>query len=91
MGKLKMTRNEYHKYLQKCVSRAYDPHDSYSFEDYWKEDIEIIPLDLSAYPQIKEDTAKYINVAFDKEDTDKNGNYMLRGCIKEMEFRKRKT
>ena len=81
MGKLKMTRNEYHKYLQKCVSRAYDPHDSYSFEDYWKEDIEIIPLDLSAYPQIKEDTAKYINVAFDKEDTDKNGNYMLRGFI----------
>lgn len=76
-----MTRNEYHKYLQKCVSRAYDPHDSYSFEDYWKEDIEIIPLDLSAYPQIKEDTAKYINVAFDKEDTDKNGNYMLRGFI----------
>ena len=81
MGKLKMTRYEYHKYLQKCVSRAYDPHDSYSFEDYWKEDIEIIPLDLSAYPQIKEDTAKYINVAFDKEDTDKNGNYMLRGFI----------
>ena len=67
--------------MQKCVSRAYDPHDSYSFEDYWKEDIEIIPLDLSAYPQIKEDTAKYINVAFDKEDTDKNGNYMLRGFI----------
>ena len=33
------------------------------------------------YPQIKEDTAKYINVAFDKEDTDKNGNYMLRGFI----------
>lgn len=81
MEKLKMTRNEYHKYLQKFVSRAYDPHDSYSFEDYWKEDIEIIPLDLSAYPQIKEDTAKYINVAFDKEDTDKNGNYMLRGFI----------
>lgn len=81
MEKLRMTRNEYHKYLQKCVSRAYDPHDSYSFEDYRKEDIEIIPLDLSAFPQIKKDTAKYINSVFDKEDTDKNGNYMLRGFI----------
>lgn len=81
MEKLKMTRNEYHVYLQKCVSRAYDPNDSYTFDDYGKEDIEIIPLDLSAYPQIKEDTAKYIDSVFDKEDIDKNGNYMLRGFI----------
>lgn len=81
MGKLRMTRNEYHKYLQKCVSRVYDSNDSYTFEDYNKEDIEIIPLDLSAFPQIKEDTAKYINAVFDKEDIDKNGNYMLRGFI----------
>lgn len=83
MEKLKMTRNEYHKHLQKCVSRAYDSNDNYSFKDYWKEDdnIEIIPLDLSPYPQIKEDTAKYIDSVFDKEDTDKNGNYMLRGFI----------
>jgi hypothetical protein len=81
MKKLRMTRNEYCEYLQKCVSRAYDPNDSYTFEDYGKEDVEIIPLDLSAYPQIKEDTAKYINTVFDKEDIDKYGNYMLRGFI----------
>jgi len=81
MEKLRMTRNEYHEHLQKCISRAYDPHDRYTFEDYKKEDIEIIPLDLSAYPQVKEDTAKYINAVFDGEDTDKNGNYMLRGFI----------
>ncbi|KAI4438916.1 hypothetical protein FMM80_00595 [Schaedlerella arabinosiphila] len=81
MSKLRMTRNDYHKYLQKCVLRAYDPNDEYTFSDYAKEDIEIIPLDLSAYPQIKEDTAKYINAVFDKEDTDKNGNYMLSGFI----------
>ena len=78
-----MTRNEYHEYLQKCVSRVWDQNDSYSMADYIQEDekVEIIPLDLSAYPQIKEDTAKYIDVIFDKEDTDKNGNYMLRGFI----------
>ena len=81
MEKLRMTRNEYHEYLQKCVSMAYDPNDSYTFADYGREKVEIIPLDLSAYPQIKEDTAKYINAVFDKEDTDKNGNYMLRGFI----------
>lgn len=81
MGKLRMTRNKYHEYLQKCVSRVYDPNDSYTFADYEKEEVEILPLDLSAYPQIKEDTAKYINAVFDKEDTDKNGNYMLRGFI----------
>lgn len=76
-----MTRNEYHEYLQKCVSRAYDPNDSYTFADYGKEEVEILPLDLSAYPQIKDNTVKYINSVFDKEDIDKNGNYMLRGFI----------
>lgn len=81
MEKLRMARNERHEYLQKCVSRAYDPEDSYSFADYLKEDIEVIPLDLSAYPQIKEDTEKYIDSVFAEEDTDENGNYMLRGFI----------
>ena len=38
-------------------------------------------MELFAYPQIKEDTAKYINSVFDKEDTDKKGNYLLRGFI----------
>ena len=76
-----MTRNEYREYLEKCMSRVFDQNDSFSFEDYEKEEIEIIPLDLSAYPQIKEDTVKYIDATFDKEDTDKNGNYMLHGFI----------
>ena len=39
MEKLRMTRNEYHEYLQKCVSRAYDPNDSYTFADYGKEEV----------------------------------------------------
>lgn len=78
---VRMTRNEYHKYLEKCVSKLYDPKDSYSWADYANEDIEIIPLNLHDYPQIKEDTKEYINKVFDKEDTDKNGNYMLRGFI----------
>ena len=64
MDKLRMTRNEYHAHKQKCVSRIWDQNDSYSMVDYMQEDekIEIVPLDFFAYPQIKEDTAKYINV-----------------------------
>ena len=77
--KLRMTRNEYKEYLKKCVSRAYDPNDSFTFKDYHKINVEIIPLDLSAYPNIKEKTKEHINKLFDEETTDKNGNYMLRG------------
>lgn len=76
-----MTRNEYHDYLEKCISRIHDNHDTYSLTDYRKEDIEIIPLDLSMFPQIKEETAKYIDLVFNKEDQDEHGNYMLRGFI----------
>ena len=75
----RMTRNEYHEYLKKCVNRAYDKNDSYTFENYWNEEIETIPLDLSAYPRIKDETKKHIDKLFDEETTDKNGNYMLRG------------
>ncbi|MCD7996416.1 MAG: hypothetical protein LUH21_04195 [Clostridiales bacterium] len=78
---MRMTRNEYHTYLDKCVSRACDPTDSYSWDDYVKEEIEIVPLDLSGYPTLKDDTKEYINNIFDKEDTDHSGNYMLRGFI----------
>lgn len=81
MEKLRMTRNEYLKYLQKCISRVYDENDSYLWEDYKNENVDIIPLDLSMYPQIKADTKEYIDNIFNKEDIDKNGNYMLRGFI----------
>lgn len=78
---MKMTRNEYKKYVQKCVGRVFDPNDSYSWADYKKldEDVEIIPLDLSAYPDIALEIKEKINKWFDEETTDKNSNYMLRG------------
>lgn len=83
MSKLRMTRNEYKDYMKKCVARIYNSNDTYSWDDYKKEDVEIIPLDLSAYPAIKKETEKWINTLFDEEDEDRNGNYMLRGCTRQ--------
>ena len=52
-----------------------------SWTEYSELEFDIMPLDLSQFPEIKEETREYINSAFDREDTDKNGNYMLRGFI----------
>lgn len=68
-----------HKILENAVSNCYAG--KMSWDEYNNLDFDIIPLDFSAFPAIKEETAKYINAAFDKEDTDRNGNYMLRGFI----------
>lgn len=77
----KMTRNERKTYIQACAARVFKEDDSYTMTDYahCEDDIEIIPLDLSAYPAITTETAKWMNVLFTEEDTDENGNYMLRG------------
>lgn len=76
---MKIERNKTHEYLQACIDRCYDPNDNYSWTDYNKEEVEWIPLDLSAYPKIKEETKKRINYLFNEETQDRNGRYMLRG------------
>ena len=81
MKQIRMTRNEYKDYVRKCISRASDPNDPYSWADYKNIDnsVEILPLDLSDYPAIRVETAERINKWFDEEDVDRNENYMLRG------------
>lgn len=79
MAKIKTTRNEMHEILEKAVSDCYAR--KMSWKEYQNLDFDIVPLDFSKFPAVREDTAKYINAVFDKEDTDKNGNYMLRGFI----------
>lgn len=78
---LKMTKNEYKAYLRSNADKIYNDNIQYTMTDYCRDadNVEILPLDLSAYPEITAKTAKYINMLFDEEDTDKNGNYMLRG------------
>lgn len=77
--KIRCTRNEMHEIIKKKVD------DYYNGKMAWKEyralDFDIIPLDLSRFPQIKEETREYINAVFDEETTDRNGNYMLRGSV----------
>ena len=79
MTKIKCKRNEMHEILKKAVSDCYEG--KMTWEEYGKLEFDIVPLDFSEFPTVKESTAKYINVAFDREDIDKNGNYMLRGFI----------
>lgn len=75
-----LTKNEAKKYLQELANR------------YWKEkgmtrkeydrlcgEVSILPLNLTMYPQLSEESIKWINLLFDEEDTDSDGNYMLRG------------
>lgn len=77
--KIKCTRNEMHEILKNAVNDCYNGKMSWS--EYSKLEFDITPLDFSKFPEIKEETRKYIDSVFDKEDTDKNGNYMLRGFI----------
>lgn len=77
--KIKCTRNEMHKILEEKVNDCYNG--KMSWKEYHELDFDIIPLDLSKFPAIKEETKIYINSIFDEEDTDKSGNYMLRGFI----------
>lgn len=75
-----MKRNDYKHYMQELASKVHkDP--KYTIEMY-KADLNAVtidPLDLSRFKQLKPNTCKVINILFDEEDTDRNGNYMLRG------------
>ena len=76
----RMTKNEYKKYMEECANRVWtEP--GYTMEKYNSDldAVEILPLDLSKFPQLSEETIKWINIFFDEEDTDRNGEYMLRG------------
>lgn len=79
MGKIKCTRNEMHEILSQKVNDCYAGKMAWS--EYSELEFDIIPLDFSRFPEIKPETQKYINSVFDKETTDRNGNYMLRGFI----------
>lgn len=77
---MEMTKNQYKEYMKELAGRVWtDP--GYSMEKYNADldAVTILPLDLSAYPQLSEEKQKWINILFDEEDKDRNGNYMLRG------------
>jgi len=72
-----ISRNDYHKALENYISEIYKGTPGYTWEEYYKFNPEIIPLDLSDYP-IPTEMKKFINRYFDTETTDRNGNYMLK-------------
>ena len=76
----RMTKNEYKEYMKECANRVWtEP--GYTMERYNADldAVEILPLDLSRFPQLSEESVKWINALFEEEDTDRDGNYMLRG------------
>lgn len=77
---MKMTKNEFKEFQKKCAERFWnEPGYGKKEMDAELDAVEIIPLDFSAYPQIDEETGKWINALFSEEDKDRKGNYMLRG------------
>lgn len=77
---MEMTRNEYNEFCKECASKLYNT-PGYSMADFKKDTdaVTIIPLDLSKYTEITDETKKWINALFSEEDTNRDGNYMLRG------------
>lgn len=73
-----ISRNDYKKALQDYISAIYDHKPGYTWDGYYNFEPEIIPLDLSAYPQIPEEAKAFIDRYFDTETEDRNGNYMLK-------------
>lgn len=78
---MEMTKNEYQEYVKQCAHR-FHTESGYSIRDFEHdtEAVTVLPFDLSKFPQIKEHTQKMINILFEEEDKDKDGNYMLRGA-----------
>lgn len=76
---MQMTKNDYKEYMKQCANKIYTVPE-YSLEQYGKDldAVEILPLDLAKY-NLSPEIEKWINKLFDEEDTDRNGNYMLRG------------
>lgn len=77
--KIRCSRNEMKEILKQKINDCYNG--KATWEEYRALDFDIIPLDFSSFPEIKEETREYIDAVFDEETTDKNGNYMLRGFI----------
>ena len=75
--KYRMTRNQSKAFLAEKANQLYTH--EISFDEYKAIEIEYIPLDLTIYTNIKPETEEKINLLFTEEDTDKHGNYMLRG------------
>jgi hypothetical protein len=79
MAKITLKRNDVIDYEQDYIHKIYEGVPGYTMKGYRELEFEYVPLDLSKYPSIEKETAKWIDKLFTQEDEDRNGNYMLRG------------
>ena len=75
--KYRIKRKNYRKFMDSCVDKLYKG--IMTMDEYRNMEIEFEPIDFSLYPHITEKTQEMIEKLFTEEDTDRNGNYMLRG------------
>lgn len=75
-----MTKNEYQEFVKECANKYWTvPGYNKKEMDAELDAVEILPFNLSRFSSLSESTKKWINILFKEEDTDRNGNYMLRG------------
>lgn len=74
-----MTKNEYQAFLKECVGKYWTVpgYNKKEMDDEF-DAVEILPFDLQRF-NLDPETEKWINILFNEETIDRNGNYMLRG------------
>lgn len=80
MEKIKMTNNEYQKFLKANADKIWNKNINYSYQDYCKDadNVEILPFDLSKY-NLPKDIEKNINNCFSEDHYNKDNEYVLEG------------
>lgn len=72
-----ISRKDYKSFLNDCVDKCYKG--IMTWAEYRDMEITFQPIDFTAYPAITTETQTWIEKLFDDEDTDRNGNMLLRG------------
>lgn len=70
-------RKEYREFLNGCIDKIYKG--NMTWDEYRDMEVKFEPIDFTPYGSIRETTREMIEKLFFEEDTDRNGNYMLRG------------
>lgn len=79
MGRIIIDRREHKAYLNKLVKRCYDPHDSFSWKDYFETEFDFLPVDLSPFKTLLSETKTLIDKLFDDYEIAPRGYFLLRG------------
>ena len=77
---MEMTKNEYKAYMKELANKVYTD-SNYSMKKYEADlnAVTVLPFNLWNFPKLSANTIKWLNVFFDEQLTDLEGNFMLSG------------